>query len=403
MKLLRSSTPWLFSLICGIGVVAVVGLGQRADRAKAAPVAANITQLSNVFRDVSKNVLPSVVSLRVKQKAPAGRSREDAEKFFEEHPEIPERFREFFRGGPNGQPPRGPQGMGSGSIIDRSGIILTNNHVVKDAEEVVVRLHDGREFTAIDVKGDPRTDVAIVRIEGAGKLQPLQLGDSDATQVGDWVLAFGSPFGLDLSVTAGIISAKGRGPGITEREDFLQTDAAINPGNSGGPLIDMSGRVIGMNTAIATSTRSSAGVGFAVPVNMVRWVSRQLIEEGRVKRAWLGVGVQPIDAQVARQFDIQIGAGAIIGGVMPNSPAAKAGLSPKDIIQSFDGKTINGPRKLQSIVERLEVGKTYPVKIRRDGKQQTVKVTVAEMPATSDRIRQRFRARKRQPKNRQPE
>ena len=293
--------------------------------------------------------------------------------------------------------------MGSGSIIDRSGIILTNNHVVKDAEEVVVRLHDGREFTAIDVKGDPRTDVAIVRIEGAGKLQPLQLGDSDATQVGDWVLAFGSPFGLDLSVTAGIISAKGRGPGITEREDFLQTDAAINPGNSGGPLIDMSGRVIGMNTAIATSTRSSAGVGFAVPVNMVRWVSRQLIEEGRVKRAWLGVGVQPIDAQVARQFDIQIGAGAIIGGVMPNSPAAKAGLSPKDIIQSFDGKTINGPRKLQSIVERVEVGKTYPVKIRRDGKQQTVKVTVAEMPATSDRIRQRFRERKRQPKNQQPE
>ena len=166
------------------------------------------------------------------------------------------------------------------------------------------------------IRDSPGTDGAIVRIEGAGKLQPLQLGDSDATQVGDWVLAFGSPFGLDLSVTAGIISAKGRGPGITEREDFLQTDAAINPGNSGGPLIDMSGRVIGMNTAIATSTRSSAGVGFAVPVNMVRWVSRQLIEEGRVKRAWLGVGVQPIDAQVARQFDIQIGAGAIIGGAV---------------------------------------------------------------------------------------
>ena len=165
----------------------------------------------------------------------------------------------------------------------------------------------------------------------------------------------------------------------------------------------MSGRVIGMNTAIATSTRSSAGVGFAVPVNMVRWVSRQLIDDGRVKRAWLGVGVEPIDARVARQFDIRIGAGAIIGQVMQNSPAAKAGLSPKDIIQSFDGKAINGPRKLQSIVERLEVGKTYPVKIRRDGKQQTVKVTVAEMPASSDRIRQRFRERKRQPKNQPPE
>jgi len=402
MKLLRSSTAWLFSLICGIGLVAAVGFGQRADRAKTPPVAANVIQLSSVFRDVSKRVLPSVVSLQVKQKSPASRSPEDVEKFFEDHPEIPERFREFF-GGPNGQTPRGPQGMGSGSIIDRRGIILTNNHVVKDAEEVVVRLHDGREFIATDFKGDPRTDVAIVRIEGAGPLQPLQLGDSDSLQVGDWVLAFGSPFGLDLSVTAGIISAKGRGPGITEREDFLQTDAAINPGNSGGPLIDMSGRVIGMNTAIATSTRSSAGVGFAVPVNMVRWVSQQLIENGRVKRAWLGVGVQPIDAQAARQFDIKIGAGAIIGQVMQNSPAAKAGLSPKDIIQTFDGKTINGPRKLQSIVERLEVGKTYAVKIRRDGKQQTVKVTVAEMPASSDRIRQRFRERKRQPEKRQPE
>ena len=393
MKLLRSSTPWLISLVCGVGLVAAVGYGQRVAQNKpaATPAAATVTELSSIFRNVSKQVLPAVVSLRVKQKDPAEGGREDVEKFFEQNPDLPERFRDFYRrrrGGPGGSPPGGSQGMGSGSIIDAKGIILTNYHVIKDAQEVVVRLHDGREIVATEFMGDPRTDVAIVKIEGAGPLTALKLGDSDPVQVGDWVLAFGSPFGLDLSVTAGIISAKGRGPGIAEREDFLQTDAAINPGNSGGPLVDMNGRMIGMNTAIATNSRSSAGVGFAVPVNMVRWVSNQLIKDGKVKRAWLGVAVRPIDAQLARQFKIKIGAGAIIGEVMQNSPAAKSGLLPQDIIQHFDGKAIDGPRKLQSIVERLEVGKTYPVKIRRGGKNQTVKVTVAMMPA-SDKIRPR--------------
>jgi serine protease Do len=393
MKLLRSSTPWLISLVCGVGLVAAVGYGQRVAQNKpaATPAAATVTELSSIFRNVSKQVLPAVVSLRVKQKDPAEGGREDVEKFFEQNPDLPERFRDFYRrrrGGPGGSPPGGSQGMGSGSIIDAKGIILTNYHVIKDAQEVVVRLHDGREIVATEFMGDPRTDVAIVKIEGAGPLTALKLGDSDPVQVGDWVLAFGSPFGLDLSVTAGIISAKGRGPGIAEREDFLQTDAAINPGNSGGPLVDMNGRMIGMNTAIATNSRSSAGVGFAVPVNMVRWVSNQLIKDGKVKRAWLGVAVRPIDAQLARQFKIKIGAGAIIGEVMQNSPAAKSGLLPQDIIQHFEGTAIDGPRKLQSIVERLEVGKTYPVKIRRGGKNQTVKVTVAQMPA-SDKIRPR--------------
>ena len=399
MKLLRSSTPWLISLVCGVGLVAAVGFGQRVTQNKptTVPTAASVTELSSIFRDVSKQVLPAVVSLRVKQKDPAKGGREDIEKFFEQNPDLPERFREFYRrrGGPGGLIPRSPQGMGSGSIIDAKGIILTNYHVIKDAQEVVVRLHDGREITATEFTGDPRTDVAIVKIEGAGPLQALKLGDSDPVQVGDWVLAFGSPFGLDLSVTAGIISAKGRGPGIAEREDFLQTDAAINPGNSGGPLVDMGGRMIGMNTAIATNSRGSAGVGFAVPVNMVRWVSDQLIRDGEVKRAWLGVAVRPIDAQLARQFKIKIGAGAIIGEVMQNSPAAKSGLVPQDIIQHFDGKAIDGPRMLQSIVERLEVGKTYPVKIRRGGKNQTVKVTVAQMP-TSDSIRPRRSGRPRE-------
>ncbi len=398
MTLLRNSTPWLISLVCGIGLVAAVGFGQQAtvqsqSKSTTAPStvahAATVTELSNVFRTVSKRILPSVVVLHTKQKTRGEPTREEAQKFFDEHPDAPERLRELFR---RRSEQDSPQGMGSGSIIDESGIILTNYHVVKNAQEVVVQLHDGREFVATEVKGDPRTDVAIVRIEGAGRLQALSLGDSDPVQVGDWVLAIGSPFGLELSVTAGIISAKGRGPGITEREDFLQTDASINPGNSGGPLVDMDGRMIGMNTAIATLTRSSAGVGFAVPVNMVRWISRQLIDDGQVRRAWIGVTVKPIDTQLARRRDVQVRTGTVVGSVMPGSPAAAAGLLPQDIIQHFDGKAIDGPRTLQLLVERLEVGKVYPVKIRRDGKDRTIQITLTEMPSP-DNIQPRRRRR----------
>ena len=286
--------------------------------------------------------------------------------------------------------------LGSGVIVAKDGIVITNNHVIADADDVRVALSDGREFPCKVLMKDDRYDLAVLKITSDETFPTIPIGDSDAVQVGDISLAIGNPFGVGQTVTSGIISGLARNS-ITDGEFgfFLQTDAAINPGNSGGPLVDMNGRMIGMNTAIATSTRSSAGVGFAVPVNMVRWVSRQLIEEGQVKRAWLGVAVRPVDSQLARQFDIKIGAGAIIGQVMEGSPAAKAGLTPKDIIQTFDSQAIDGPRKLQSIVERLEVGKTYPVKVLRDGKTQTIKVTVAEMPA-SDRIRSRRRERPRE-------
>lgn len=381
MKLIRSSTPWLVALVGGIClVVAAVSLGQRTTPTATA-TAIDATQLSSVFRDVAKKTLSSVVSIQVQQDAPEGGGPNIEELFKDLPPEIRERFRN------RGQfpIPRQPQGMGSGFIVDRAGIILTNYHVVKNASEVKVRLHDGREYIASDVKGDERTDVAIVRIEGAKNLTPLALGDSDRIEVGDWVLAVGSPFGLDLSVTAGIISAKGRGPGIAQREDFLQTDAAINPGNSGGPLLDLKGQVVGINTAIATSTRSSAGVGFAVPVNMVRWVSRQLIDNGNVKRAWLGVGVQPVDARIARKYQAQLGRGTIVGQVMQGSPAAKAGVQSDDIILKFNRQNVVGPRSLQGIVERLEVGKSYTMQILRSGKNVNLKVTVAEMPSRDRR------------------
>ncbi|MCH7685205.1 MAG: trypsin-like peptidase domain-containing protein, partial [Planctomycetes bacterium] len=204
-------------------------------------------------------------------------------------------------------------GRGSGFIIDESGVIVTNSHVVEGAEHVKVRLHDGREFIATDIKQDPRSDIAILHIDApGGLLKPVRFGNSDQMQVGDWVLAVGSPFGYDLSVTAGIISAKGRGPRINEREDYLQTDAAINPGNSGGPLLNLNGEVIGINTAISSRNGSYNGIGFAVPINMAQWVIQQLVAEGKVTRAYLGVKMQPIDAALSRSLKIPIGEGVIV-------------------------------------------------------------------------------------------
>jgi serine protease Do len=271
-------------------------------------------------------------------------------------------------------------GMGSGFVIDPAGIILTANHVVANAESVKVKLHDGRVFMATDIKTDPRTDVAIVRIQPDGMLPFIRLGDSDSTEIGDWVLAIGSPFGLDATVTAGIISAKGRGPNITEREDFIQTDAAINPGNSGGPLINLNGEVIGINTAISTRSGGYDGVGFAVPINLARWVAEQLIEHGTVTRAYLGVAIQPVTSDLSKQFNVPVGKGALVTEVRPGSPAAAAKLEAGDLVLKFNGKEIHGPRDLQGVVERLKTDGTYPMVIVREGKEMTVNVHVKEMP-----------------------
>jgi serine protease Do len=345
--------------------------------------------LSSGFRHAAKAALPAMVSIEVTGKAPAaaqvnGRDI-DPDEFFEGSPfgelfKRDPRFKDMFkfRQGPQ-QMPRS-HGMGSGFVIDPAGVILTANHVVADAETVKVRLHDGREFIATGVKTDPRTDVAIVRIEADGKLPFVRLGDSDAVEIGDWVLAIGSPFGLDATVTAGIISAKGRGPKITEREDFLQTDAAINPGNSGGPLINLNGEVVGINTAISTRSGGYDGVGFAVPINLARWVADQLIEKGSVTRAYLGVAIQQVDSDLSKQFNVPVGKGALVTQVMPDSPAAAAKLEAGDLVLKFNGKEIHGPRDLQGVVERLKTGSSYPMLIVREGKEMTVNITVKEMP-----------------------
>jgi serine protease Do len=399
MKTERSRRLWvltsvsLASLVTGAAFFSQNLLIGRQPTLPTAVKVSHAKELSSAFREVSQSALPAIVSIETTGKMAARRVAEvgDDEEggaesplndVFKNNPELRELFKR--RGQPNGPQQGAPaprqHGMGSGFIIDASGIIVTNNHVVAGADQVVVHLRDGSEYKAYEWKTDPRSDVAIVRIKPSAPLPTLKLGDSDASQVGDWVLAVGSPFGLDFTVTAGIISAKGRGQGILEREDFLQTDAAINPGNSGGPLLNLDGEVVGINTAISSRSGGYDGVGFAIPSNMARWVSKQLTEHGEVRRVFLGVLIQPVSNELARQFNIKVGQGAIVGEVVPGSPAATAKLEAGDVILTLNGKPVNNPRNLQGIVEQLDAGKSYPLEVLRDGKQQSIDVTIREMP-----------------------
>jgi len=346
-------------------------------------------QLSTAFRGAADEVLPAVVMLKNIPKAAESSPRAELRPFGGEmwsspfgdlmpnHPEL-RRFFEEMPSNPGTQ--RRAPGIGSGVIIDPSGVILTNRHVVEGGGEIAVRLLDGGEFTATDVKSDPKTDIAVIRIQGVKDLKAARLGDSDEVAVGDWVLALGQPFGLEGTVTAGIVSAKGRGIGITDRENFIQTDAAINPGNSGGPLVNLDGEVIGINTAISSRSGGYQGVGFAVPVNLANWVSRELLEHGVVRRAYLGVAIQPVTHQLAEQFGVETNKGVLVANVQDDAPAAKAGLQAGDVIVSFDGTAVTSPAQLQGLVEKAEVGQKQKLSIIRDGKRLSIDVTCLEMP-----------------------
>ena len=288
-------------------------------------------------------------------------------------------LRDFFKELPRG-PKHGQSGMGSGFVIDPSGVILTNNHVVSGGGQLTVRLHDGQEFKATKVVTDPKTDLALVWIEGAKNLPAAKLGDSDKLEVGDWVLALGHPFGLEGTVTSGIVSAKGRGIGIAERENFIQTDAAINPGNSGGPLVNVDGEVIGINTAISSSSGGSEGIGFAIPINLAKWVSGQLSHGGTVHRARLGIAIQPLSDELAKQFGLKAREGVLVGDVTANSPAAKTGLKAGDVIVAFGGKPVSTPQELQVVVEQAPIGQEQTVAVIRDGKRLELKVNPTETP-----------------------
>ncbi|HEX8539157.1 MAG TPA: Do family serine endopeptidase, partial [Cystobacter sp.] len=290
-------------------------------------------------------------------------------------------FDRFFggedpRGGSRREPIR--QGTGSGFIIDPKGLVLTNNHVVEGAVAIRVRLDDGRSFDAEIVGRDPLTDVALIRIKSkTDNLPTVKLGDSDAMRVGDWVVAIGNPFGLASSVSSGILSARARNIHSGPYDDFLQTDAAINPGNSGGPLFNLKGEVVGINTAIVGG---GTGIGFAVPSNQVKALLPQLEKEGAVTRAWLGIGIQDLDEDIARALQLPVKEGAIVNQVNDNSPAGRAGVKMDDVIVSIDGQKVGSGSSLTRSVALKKPGSTSALEIFREGKRQTIRVQLGTRP-----------------------
>jgi len=339
-----------------------------------APAFAAAAQLPD-FKDIVRRNSPAVVKILVQQRADAPAQ---GQQLPEEVPEYLRRFFEFREG-----PPSQRQGMGSGFIISADGYIVTNNHVVEAAESVLVRMSDRREFDAEVVGTDPRSDLALLRIDATG-LPAAELAGGDDLEVGDWVLAIGSPFGLDYSVTQGIVSAKGRSLPTEHNENyvpFIQTDVAINPGNSGGPLFDLSGKVVGVNSQIYTRSGGSIGLSFAIPVSVVRNVVAQLKADGRVTRGWLGVTIQDVDKNLAESFGLDRPRGALVAEVAPGAPAAKAGLQTGDVIVAFDGKDILESAELPHLVGLVAPGTTVSMAVVRDRKQRTLKVKVGGLEA----------------------
>ncbi len=346
------------------------------------------------FAPLAQRLLPAVVNIQTTQAAAAGpRAGRDAPDVPQAPPGSP--FEEFFRdflernrppgqGQPNRpqQPQRRAQSLGSGFIIDASGIVVTNNHVIDGAEEINVVLQDNTTLRAELVGTDPRTDVAVLRVRPERPLPFVTFGDSDTALVGDWVLAIGNPFGLGGSVTAGIVSARGRDIRQGLYDDFIQTDAAINRGNSGGPLFNLAGEVIGINTAIYSPSGGSIGIGFSIPSNLARNIANQLRDVGRVRRGWLGVNIQQVTDEIAESLGLRNGTrGALVARAQDGGPAALGGIQAGDVILRFNGQEVREMRNLPRIVADTAVGSSAPVVVWRDGKEVTVSVTVAELPS----------------------
>ncbi|QDS92619.1 Putative serine protease HtrA [Roseimaritima multifibrata] len=338
--------------------------------------------LSKAFRDAAKVAIPSVVTVV------AYGQQSGAENSDPSQPDNPLQPMPRDRSGNRGNGMRAT-GLGSGVVLSSEGTVVTNNHVVESAEKVIVRLQDGRELTATEVHGDPDNDLATLRLDiGDVELQPMELGNSDQMEIGDWVLAIGSPFRLEATVSAGIISAKGRTIDRIRRGSLLQTDAAINPGNSGGALVDLDGRLVGINTAIATRNGSYQGIGFAIPISQVRWVAEELLAHGRVRRAAMGIRLAELNASVARKVNLPVGLGVLVYEVINNSAAAQAGIQPLDVILEFAGQRVREPVELQNVVERMPIGSTQPVKIYRKGEELDLNVVLAPLDDPTDVLRQ---------------
>lgn len=371
MKPFRPHLVALITLLCGTSA-AQPAAAPRDDRAHGTPHGIATDGVPSLAPLVDR-VRSTVVGVTTTSKSGGG----------EVPPEIEEFWRRFFgKDAPSLEGPQGPRtGVGSGVIIDPSGIVLTNNHVVEGADEVRIKTADEVEHQAEVLGTDPETDVAVLRIKDVkGPLQAAVLGSSDSLKVGDFVVAIGNPFGLELTVTSGIISAKARVIGAGPYDDFLQTDAAINPGNSGGPLFDLNGQVVGLNTAIVAT---GSGIGFAVPIDLVKALLPALREKGRVVRGFLGVGVQDLTPDLAKAMNLGTTKGALVAQVQKGAPARQ--LEPGDVVMGIDGQAVNNASELTRRVAQLPPGRKVKLQVLRQGKQRTVDVTLGERPNPEER------------------
>ena len=339
--------------------------------------ASNSSNVPSSFADLAEELMPSVVNISTTQTVV---TKTNPFPNFQFPPGSPfeDMFKEF------GTPQeRKASALGSGFIIDKDGTVVTNNHVIKDADDILVRVNGDKEYKAKIIGTDPLSDIAVLKIVSDDTFKPVKFGNSDLARIGDWVIAIGNPFGLGGTVTSGIISARNRSIGLSRYEDFIQTDASINQGNSGGPLFNMDGDVVGVNTAIL-SQGGSIGIGFAIPSNNAKQVVDQLIKYGETKRGWLGVRIQDVTKEIAEAEELDKPRGALVSSVSPGSPSEKGGIKAGDIILEFDGTVINQMKELPMIVAQTEVGKTVRVKIWRNKKEIFKKIKLGRLETSSD-------------------
>ncbi|GAB4363363.1 MAG: DegQ family serine endoprotease [Oricola sp.] len=371
-KFSRLARATAFSLTVAVSALAVPGGLAVPARAQEGPAS---------VADLAARLIDSVVNISTSQTVGGGDDKVPRPELPEGSP-FQEFFDEFFNNQQDGSGPRSHQvqSLGSGFVVDASGIIVTNNHVIADADEVSVNFNDGTKLPAEIVGVDTKTDIAVLKIDpGNKKLVPVPFGDSNAARVGDWVLAIGNPFGLGGTVTLGIVSAIGRDINSGPYDNYIQTDAAINRGNSGGPLFNMKGEVIGINTAIISPSGGSIGIGFSIPADLAQGVIDQLVKYGETRRGWLGVRIQEVTDEIAESLGMDKAKGALIAGVIKGGPVDDGSIQPGDVIVEFDGKEVDNMRELPRIVADSPVGKEVDVVIIRKGERQTVKVTLGRL------------------------
>jgi serine protease Do len=388
---------WWFSVwaVTLLAVVAWLAAGSSLlaqDPQEVSDAVGQAKSLSTAFRKAAEATMPSVVMI-VASPSPDQRIREFREllndpRFRRLLPEDFDLEQQFSEDRESILPPEYDSQVGSGIVIDPSGVILTNNHVIEGAGTVTVRFGDGREVKATDIKTDPKSDLAIIRIPATSDLKAARMGDSSELQIGDWVIAIGSPFELEMTVSAGIISGlisggiggQGRGLGEMQRGSLLQTDAAINPGNSGGPLVNLDGEVVGINMAIASNTGGYQGIGFAIPVNRAKWVADELVKHGTVRRAYMGIRIDELGPAAAEALQLPPRSGVFVADVLPGGSADDAGLKINDVITEFAGRRVRGPRELQDLVEQKPVDSQQSLAVIRRGELVRLQVTLKPYP-----------------------